>query len=303
MIPNILIIAGPTATGKTKLAFEIAEKFPCTIINADSMQIYNALKILTNRPDSFQLDKFSCKLFAKLELNKIASLGWWLENAVHEIKKAFDEKRVPIVVGGTGMYLNGLQKNISSVPSIPEKVRKKILKIHKEKGNIYFYKKLKIIDPVISKKINENDTQRLIRAMEVKICSGKILSEWQKTKTFSIEKKYKIIFIVLEMERKKLYENIEKRFLKMVKNNVINEVEYFLKQKIDIMHPINKSIGLKHFKSYLNGQISFDKSILLGQKDTKNYAKRQITWFKNQPSNAHYLDYNKAKDFIFEILS
>ncbi len=302
MNPKILIIAGPTASGKTNLAFEIAQKYPCTIINADSMQIYDSLETLTNSPNKTKLKKFSCKLFGTLNINQTASLGWWLNNAVIEIKQALAMKRIPIVVGGTGMYLDGLQNKISNIPSVPKRIRDKILEIHAKKGNKFFHEKLKKIDPVISKKINKNDTQRLIRAIEVKVFSGKNLSEWQKSKILRLDNHYKKIFVVLTVERNKLYETINKRFLKMMKNDVLDEIKHFLKKKIDFQHPLNKCIGLKHFKSYINGEISYEHAVYLGQRDTKNYAKRQITWFKNQPRNAYYLKYNKAKDFIFETL-
>ena len=300
MRDKTIIIAGPTATRKTELAFEIAKHFPSTIINADSMQVYNDLRLLTNRPSKRKLDKFSCKLFAVLDPPNTSSLGWWAQNAINEINNSIKSRRNPILVGGTGMYLNSLQNEISFIPTLPKRHRRKILEIHQKKGNSFFSNKLRVVDPETHKKINMNDTQRIIRAIEVKVCTGRSLSFWHKKS--QLNKTNNNLFVVITENRDQLYKNIDKRFSEMIERNVLNEVEQFLEKKINTDHPIYKTIGLRHLKSYLEGEINLDQAVNMCQKDTRNYAKRQITWFKNQPSNAYYLEYNKARDFILDKL-
>ncbi|MDC3091701.1 tRNA (adenosine(37)-N6)-dimethylallyltransferase MiaA, partial [Rickettsiales bacterium] len=283
MIESALIIAGPTASGKTDLAFDIARLIPSVLINADSMQVYRNLSILTNMPTDNELNSFSCKLFGALKAPNSSDIGWWLRKAKDEISKAQAKNILPIIVGGTGMYLNGLEKDISYIPKIKEKVRQKIKQIHALKGNSFLFEKLKNFDLTLAKKINPNDTQRILRAIEVKISTGKNLSYWHDKQ---IEKETKTnveyMYVVLDKDRKSLYESIDNRFVMMIKKGVIEEVRNFLDEQIPLSHPINKTIGLKHLKDYINGSMKIDKAINLSQKDSRNYAKRQITWFKNQ---------------------
>ena len=301
MKPKAIIIAGPTASGKTDLAFKIAKKINSTIINADSMQVYNDLSILTNRPDCQKMKGYDCKLFGILSYPDTGSLGWWLSSATQEINKSISNSKIPIIVGGTGLYISGLEREISVIPSINEKVKKKINLIHKSKGIKFFYDKLKSVDPETFQNLTPNDTQRILRAIEVKLSTGKNITYWKenskKTKKFLI-KDY--LFIILNKNRAQLYEEIDKRFSKMIDMGVIDEIKIFLKKDISDTHPINKSIGLRHLTNFLNKKLSLKEAIKFSQKDTRNYAKRQITWFKNQPINPNYIKFEDGEKFIFE---
>ena len=303
MIESALIIAGPTASGKTDLAFDIARLVPSVLINADSMQVYRNLSILTNMPTDNELNTFSCKLFGVLKAPDSSDIGWWLRNAKDEIYEAQSKNILPIIVGGTGMYLNGLEQEISYIPKIKEKVRQKIKQIHALKGNSFLFEKLKNFDSIQAKRINPNDTQRILRAIEVKISTGKNLSYWHDKK---IEKETKTsveyMYVVLDKDRKRLYESIDNRFLTMIKKGVVEEVRNFLDEQIPLSHPINKTIGLKYLKNYINGSMKIDEAINLSQKDSRNYAKRQITWFKNQPRNSIFMKRNEAKKVILKWL-
>ncbi len=290
-----IIIAGPTGSGKTDLAYSISKKFPSSIINADSMQVYKDFLILTNRPGEKEIKNFNCKIFGELSLDKKSNFGWWIKRAKEEINKSRLEGKIPIVVGGTGLYLSGLEKEISSIPEIKEKVKIKIQELHKKKGNVFFFKKLKAIDPKTAQKVHFNDTQRLMRAIEVRISTGKNLSYWHKRKSL-VNNNH--IFVVLKTKRNCLYDKINKRFLKMVEQGVVNEVRKFMAFNVKSDHPINKIIGLKHLISHLKEKISIKDAIMFAQRDTRNFAKRQITWFKHQPINAHYFYKEDAYRFL-----
>ena len=301
MKPKAIIIAGPTASGKTELAFKVAKKIDSTIINADSMQVYDDLSILTNRPGPLKMKNYDCKLFGILSSPDAGSFGWWLSSATQEIKKSISNSKIPIIVGGTGLYISGLEKEISVIPLINEKVKKKIKLIHKSKGIEFFYDKLKSFDPKTFETLTPNDTQRILRAVEVKLSTGKNMTYWKesskKTKEFLI-KDY--LFIILNKNRAQLYEAIDKRFNKMIDRGVLDEIKFFLKKNIPDSHPINKSIGLRHLKKFLKNKLSLREAIEFSQKDTRNYAKRQITWFNNQPVNPNYVKSEEGEKFILE---
>ncbi len=299
---DFIIIAGPTAVGKSDLAEKIAKKIPSTIINADSMQLYDHLKILTNRPNISENKKISYKLYGVLNSNKKADVGWWMKNAKKEILNSKKIKQLPIVVGGTGMYIGSLENNISEIPEVKNRIKNKVLKIHKKYGNLFFYKKLQKIDPKLAQKISVNDTQRLIRAIEVRISSGKTLSFWQSRRKSKINYLKNYLFFIVSKKREDLYNSIDKRFDLMIKDGLLDEVKNFLRMELVSSHPINKVIGLRHIKSYIKGSLELEKAIELCKKDTRNYAKRQLTWFKHQPINPIYLDYKVAENFILKKL-
>ena len=173
--------------------------------------------------------------------------------------------------------------------------------IHKSKGIEFFYDKLKSFDPKTFETLTPNDTQRILRAVEVKLSTGKNMTYWKesskKTKEFLI-KDY--LFIILNKNRAQLYEAIDKRFNKMIDRGVLDEIKFFLKKNIPDSHPINKSIGLRHLKKFLKNKLSLREAIEFSQKDTRNYAKRQITWFNNQPVNPNYVKSEEGEKFILE---
>jgi len=299
---DFIIIAGPTASGKTELAEKISEKIPSVIINADSMQVYDYLNILTSSPKSLNKKKKSYRLYSVLKSNQKANLGWWIKNAKKEIHNSKKYQLLPIFVGGTGMYIGSLENNISDIPEIKKKVKTKVLKIHKKYGNFFFHKKLLKIDPILAKKINVNDTYRLIRAIEVWASTGKVMSFWHSKRSSNLAKQPNYLFFVINKKRKNLYTSIEKRFDTMIKDGLINEVMDFLKMGIPDSHPINKVIGLNHIKNYIKGNLELEKAVELSKKDTRNYAKRQSTWFRHQPKKPIYLDYEFAENLILEKL-
>ena len=278
MFPLAILIGGPTASGKSDLAFKIHKKIPSLIINADSMQVYDKLHKLTNSPSVEEIKDSYCKLYNFIKYPLLCDLGVWLKEVGTILKR--NTKKVPIFVGGTGLYLDGLNGQISPVPYIPREIVKSVEKIQKSKGNVYLYNELMNFDPDYAEKISKNDTQRIIRSLSVKIFTGKTFTYWHSIKTNKIFKK--LIYIIVSHERDELYERINTRCSKITN------------------HPIHKAIGFQTFKSNIEGIIDNDLTLEKFQIETRNYAKRQITWFKNRSIGANFLPYNKVEDFILK---
>ena len=296
MYPFAILIGGPTASNKTELAFEIQSKFPSFIVNADSMQVYDKLKTLTNVPEKRNLMQHSCNLFEFINYPEKCNVGFWLDSVQNVLSTL--KNKTPIFVGGTGMYLDSLLGNISPIPEIPERIKLKVEQLHEKFGNLYFYNKLKKVDENYSKIISCNDTQRLVRAISIKVATGRNISYWhnkQSKKLFN-----KILYVVIENDREKLYENINKRCLKILKSNVIEEVSVFLKQKSKISHPLHKSIGLNVLEKHINGLYSLKETIEFFSQETRRYAKRQITWFKNKSTGSLKLNFKEAKKYLLK---
>ena len=296
MFPLAILIGGPTASGKSDLAFKIHKKIPSLIINADSMQVYDKLHKLTNSPSVEEMKDSYCKLYNFIKYPLLCDLGVWLKEVRTILKK--NSKKVPIFVGGTGLYLDGLNGQISPVPYIPREIVKGVEKIQKSKGNVYLYNELMNFDPDYAEKISKNDTQRIIRSLSVRIFTGKTFTYWHSIKTNKIFKK--LIYIIVSHERDELYERINTRCSKIYNLECIDEIKYFIKNDMVTNHPIHKAIGFQTFKSNIEGVIDNDLTLEKFQIETRNYAKRQITWFKNRSIGANFLPYNKVEDFILK---
>ena len=294
MYPFAILIGGPTASKKTDLAFEIQDKIPSYVINSDSMQVYDKLEVLTNVPQKKDLEKHCCRLFQFINYPDKCNVGFWLKNVKSVLSKEKD--KIPIFVGGTGLYLDSLFGNISPIPKISDSVKLKIEKLHKKFGNHYLYNKLKLVDKDYSKKISSNDSQRLIRAISIKVATGKNISYWHSERSKKIFDK--IVYVVINNERRKLYDDINNRCLKILKSSAIFDVSKFLKQKKAIDHPLHKSIGLEILEKHIEGVYNFSETIELFSRDTRRYAKRQITWFKNKSKKANFMNFQDARSYL-----
>tara|TARA_E500000331_G_C17218922_1_gene697139 strand:- start:423 stop:1319 length:897 start_codon:yes stop_codon:yes gene_type:complete len=296
LYPLAILIGGPTATNKTELAFEIQNKTSGSIINADSMQVYKELRTLTNTPDDKDLNNYSCELFRFINYPKKCNVGFWFENVQKLLLNS--NGKIPIFVGGTGLYLDSLYGTISPIPEVPLKIRNKIEKIHSRLGNAYFFKKLQEVDEEYSKVISKNDSQRLVRAVTVKITTGKNMSYWHSLKSNRIFKK--IIYVVISDDREKIYESINKRCLRILKSDIKMEIKEFLEKKKNIEHPLHKCIGLEILNSYIDGKFRFKETLDMFSQQTRQYAKRQITWFKNRSSDSIKMEFKEAKKFLLK---
>ena len=293
MQKKIILLAGPTASGKSKLAIKLAKKINGEIVNADSMQIYKEFSILSSRPSKKDLREINHHLYGFLSVKKRFSAGNWLKLAKIQINKIHRKKKIPIIVGGTGLYFKTITQGISKIPYINKIKRKKIVDIFNKYGKEEFYRKLIKLDPKIKNKILPSDTQRLIRAYEVKSYTKKSLYEWS-NKTKSDFENFNIKKIYLDIPRDILLKNIEQRTALMFKKKCIMEVVQFLKIKLEKSLSANKMIGVREIKDYLSGLYSLDDTQRLINIKTRQYAKRQNTWYRG-----HMHNWNKlySKDF------
>ena len=281
---KIILISGPTASGKSEFAVKIAKKINGEIINADSMQVYKQLKILTARPTQKSQKQIKHHLYGFQNVAKKFSTGAWLKLAIKKIKEIRKKNKVPILVGGTGLYFKVLTDGLVKIPNIPLKIRNETRSMQKKIGQDSFYEKLIKLDPLASNKIDSNDVHRSIRAYEIKKYTKISMYKWfKKTKQFF----NKDIFLkfYIDFSREKLIKRINSRVEKMIKNGAVKEVERFNKLKIMKENSANKVIGIQEISKYLNGQIDLletKKQIII---KTRQYAKRQTTWARGQMMN------------------
>ena len=297
MSKKIILIAGPTASGKSKLALEVAKKIKGEIINADSMQVYKEFSILSSRPSKIDLKKVKHHLYGFQPVQKHFSTGAWLKIVKKKINQCLKNKKTPIIVGGTGLYFEAITKGISKIPNVDVKTRNKTRELQKKVGQSKFYEKLLKFDPLVKNNIEPFDTQRSIRAYEVKKFTKKSIFEWYKL-TKSEFKKFKIFKIFIDTPREKLLKNISSRTEKMFKNDCIKEVIFFLNLNIEHSLSPNKIIGVREIKDYLLGVLSLTQVKELINIKTRQYAKRQVTW-----ARGHMLDWNKLYSNSFTSLS
>ena len=274
---KIILISGPTASGKSNFSIKLAKKINGEIINADSMQVYKELKILSARPNLKDYQSIKHHLYGFHSVKNNFSTGDWLKNAIKKINEVRQRKKIPIFVGGTGLYFKALTEGLVSIPNIPIKYRNNIRDLQKKLGQKKFYQKLIKLDPNSKEKINSTDTQRSIRAYEVKQYTKKSLHDWFKNTKSYFEKEdfYKIY---MDYPREELIQRIGKRTEQMIKIGAINEVKRFIKLKVRKDKSVNKAIGIYEIKEYLEKRNDMSEVIEKISIKTRQYAKRQSTW-------------------------
>ena len=286
-IPNI-IIAGPTASGKTKLSIELAKKISGEIINADIMQMYKGFEILKAMPSKEEKCDVKHHLFGIINKETKFTVANWIQLAQEKICEIHKKEKIPILVGGTGMYLNAALEGLAEIPIISRIHREKAVEYFNKKGFDYIFKKLLKIDKNI--KIEKNDRQRLIRAYEVYLQTGKSIKWWQRNlKSEPIIKNS--LKVIISPARDELYSCIDKRVDIMLEKGLIEEAKKEILNIISFDMPSMKAIGIKFLYQYLNNEIDHDNAVNLIKKESRRYAKRQSTWFRN--SFSCDLNYNK----------
>ena len=297
---KIILISGPTASGKSKFAIDLAKKVKGEIINADSMQVYKEFHILTARPYFKEYKKIKHHLYGFLNVKKKFSTGDWLKLSQKKIEEIRKRKKIPILVGGTGLYFKALTDGLVKIPNIPLKVRNSIRNVQKKLGQKKFYSKLLKLDPNTRDKITETDVQRSIRAYEVKLHTKKSLYNWFKnTKSkFSDDDFFKIY---IDYPRQDLIERIALRSKEMLKSGAINEVKKFLKLKIKKDNSSNKVIGIAEIKEYLEKKSDLKEVQEKITIKTRQYAKRQSTWARGQMMNWNKIQPQDLKKFLKKI--
>ena len=293
MLKKIILLAGPTASGKSKLAIQLAKKIKGEIINADSMQVYKEFSILSSRPSNQELKQTKHHLYGIISVKKYFSAGDWLKITKVKINTCLKKKRIPIIIGGTGLYFNTITKGISKIPNIDIKTRNKVRRLFKKIGYKKFYEKLLKIDPKVKDRILPTDTQRTLRAYEVITKTKKSFFDWiSNTKSDFADYDIKKIFI--DVPREELLKKISKRTDRMFKKNCIDEVKKFNTLKLNKSLSANKLIGVQEINNYLKGLITLDQCKELINIKTRQYAKRQNTWARGHMKNWNNL---YSKDF------
>ena len=294
---KIILISGPTASGKSKFAVKIAKKIEGEIINVDSMQVYKTLKILTARPNKEEQKNIKHHLYGVVDLNEKFSTGQWLELAIKKIKNIQKKKKIPILVGGTGLYFQSLINGLVKIPEIPLKFRNKVRLMSKREGQKKFYKKLLKLDPKVKDKFDPNDTQRSIRAYEIKSYTDISMYDWL-ARTESEFKNSDFLKLYIETKREKLIERINLRTFSMINSGAINEVKKFLKLKIRKDQSVNKVIGIAELTQYLNDKTTLEEAKELISIKTRQYAKRQATWARTRMTSWKKIKPTRIDDCI-----
>ena len=297
---KIILIFGPTASGKSSFAIKLAKKINGEVINADSMQVYKELKILSARP--FQKDYKNIKhhLYGFQSVRKNFSTGDWLKLVNKKILEIKKRKKTPIIVGGTGLYFKALTDGLVSIPNIPIKLRAKIRSLHKKLGPKNFFSKLIKLDPLSKNRINSSDTQRAIRAYEVKLFTNQSIYDWFKNTQSKFENKnfYKIY---LDYPRAGLIEKINIRVKDMIKKGAISEVKRFIKLKVPKDKTASKAIGIEEIRSYLDKKIEIIEVIEKISIKTRQYAKRQSTWGRGNMKEWNKIESDGLNSFLKKI--
>jgi len=274
---KVILLAGPTASGKSLLAIKLAKYFNGEIINADSMQIYKEISILTSKPSEHETKLVKHHLYGIHSVKNKFSTGHWLKRVTKIIEKQWRKGLTPIVVGGTGLYFKALTEGLVKIPDIPDDIRKNVRKIHKKNGQNVFFSRLIKLDPLAKKFVFPTDSQRSMRAYEVKKFTGKSLFKFiKKTKSKFSNNVFKKLFI--HPPKSILSKKIEERVDRMFEKGVVEEVKNFSKMKINKDLSSNKIIGIKDIKDYLRGKITLEQSKELISQKSRQYAKRQLTW-------------------------
>ena len=285
---KIILIYGPTASGKSNFAIKLAKKISGQIINADSMQVYKELKVLTARPFKKDYQNIKHHLYGFQNAKKNFSTGDWLKLANQKILQCRKLNKPPILVGGTGLYFKALTEGLVNIPKIPINFRNKVRNLHKRIGQKKFFLKLLEIDPLIKDRINSLDVQRSLRAYEIKSFTKKSMINWFKN-TKSDYARNDFFKISIDFPRKDLIEKINKRCENMIKLGAILEVKKFIKLRVPKNKSLNKAIGISDIKQYLEKKIKVEQLIEKISIKTRQYAKRQSTW-----ARGHMKDWNKV---------
>jgi tRNA dimethylallyltransferase len=277
--PPLVLIAGPTASGKSALALALAQQIGGVIVNADSAQVYRDLPVLSAAPTNNELNAAEHRLYGVQDGALPCSAADWAAIARREIAEIHASRRTPMLVGGTGLYLRTLLEGIAPVPAIDPGVRAHVRETPVEENRA----KLETLDPGAAARLNANDSARINRALEVILSTGRTLAEWQDQREGGIGADVSLRPLILLPPRKWLYARCDERFARMIDEGAVAEVEALLARKLNPNLPVMRGIGVRELSRYLRGEISLDEAIAAGRQATRRYAKRQYTWFAHQP--------------------
>lgn len=282
----LTILIGPTASGKSALALDVAKRRPTVIINADAMQMYEMLPIITARPDAHAMAAVEHQLYGVWAADNTGSVAQWLVLACAAIRAAWRAQKHPLLVGGTGMYIKALMEGLSVIPPVPEAVRTQVRNAYATQGVQALYAQLQKEDAVMAARLKAGDSQRIMRALEVVRTTGKSLALWQEDKGAPPLPDAQIALYAMRPKRAQLYARIDARFDAMMAQGALNEVAQFIARTPKANSPVAKACGVPELMAHLNGELPLDAAVSRAKQHSRNYAKRQMTWIRQQCANA-----------------
>jgi tRNA dimethylallyltransferase len=277
-----VLIAGPTASGKSALALAVSESLGGVIVNADSMQVYRDLRVITARPTANDEARAPHKLYGFVDAGENYSVGRWCRDVEEVLREIGRQGPVPVLVGGTGLYFKALTSGLAAVPSIPVDIRANVRERLQREGAPTLHAELMRLDPATAQRVTANDRSRISRALEVALATGRALSDWHREGLLPLIDPARAVKVFVTCERKELVRRIELRFDTMMKSTALDEVRELAARKLDPTLPAMKAHGVPWLIRHLNGEISREDTIAGAVMDTRRYAKRQLTWFRNQ---------------------
>jgi tRNA dimethylallyltransferase len=293
-----VLIAGPTASGKSALALDVAESLGGVIVNADSMQVYRDLRVITARPTADDEARAPHKLYGFVDAAENYSVGRWCRDVEEALTEIGRQGRVPILVGGTGLYFKALTSGLAAVPPIPADIRAGVRERLQREGAPALHAELMRLDPATAQRVTANDRSRISRALEVVLATGRALSDWHREGLPPLIDPVRAVKVFITCERKELVRRIEARFEAMMKSTALDEVRRLAERKLDPTLPAMKAHGVPWLIRHLNDEISREDAIAGAVMDTRRYAKRQLTWFRNQMKDWVWVDPNGALSAI-----
>jgi tRNA dimethylallyltransferase len=279
---NAILITGPTASGKSALAVELAQKHGGEVINADSMQVYDTLRVLTARPDEADMGGIAHHLYGTVPAATSFSTGAWLRAVGPVLADITARGKLPVFVGGTGLYFNALTGGLSDMPEVPAAIRAKWRHRLAEDGPWALHAELGAQDPEMADQLSPSDGQRIVRALEIMEATGRSLASFQASAGRGLIDSRQAMKLIVEPDRSVLHDRINRRFEKMLEQGAVDEVEALMQLDLSKDAPVMKAIGVPQISAMLRGELTREQVISQSAAATRQYAKRQMTWFRNQ---------------------
>ena len=298
-----VLIAGPTASGKSALALALAEATGGVIINTDSMQVYRDLRIITARPTPGDAERAPHRLYGYCDAAVNCSAGAWLTDAVAVLDEARSKNHLPIFTGGSGLYFKALTHGLSAVPQIPPKIRDSVRARLERDGVEALHAELSIRDPAAGERLKPRDRSRIARALEVVEATGRSLTDWHRDGLPPLLPADQTVALFLNPDRDELYAQIDRRFSKMIETGALEEVAVLVARKLDPLLPAMKAHGVPALIRHVSGEITLAEAIEIGRADTRHYAKRQFTWFRHQLAEFAWIAPDNARAWLSHALS
>jgi tRNA dimethylallyltransferase len=297
-----VLIAGPTASGKSALALKLAEKCGGAIINADSMQVYRDLRVVTARPTPAEEARAPHRLYGHVDAAENYSVGRWCVDVKAALANVQQSGQLPIVVGGTGLYFKALTQGLSAVPPTPSEIRAAVRARLEAKGAVALHNELALSDPVMAARIKPNDRTRIARALEVFESTGRSLADWHRDGMPAILMPDRAVKIFLSPDREELHRRIDARFDAMLFNGALDEVRALDARGLDPLLPATRAHGVPWLRRHLRGEITLEVAAVGAKQDTRRYTKRQLTWFRHQMAGWVWMAPETAAEAAYELV-